>query len=134
MRNHLLWACHVWQKINKVTIWERMVELKITRKKRLFLFHFVKLSQCYWFFNKKSSYFLFFSCQSLWHKMHDGCAVSLRVISMHPPRIYVYIPLYNLGDHLYTGSILTLSLSTQIPNKSSENSLSLITSGWKNGF
>ena len=61
--------------------------------------------------------------------MHDGCAVSLRVISMHPPRIYVYIPLYNLGDHLYTGSILTLSLSTQIPNKSSENSLSLITSG-----
>ena len=57
--------------------------------------------------------------------MHDGCVVSLKVISMLPPRIYVYILLYNLGDHLYTASILTLSLSTQIPKESSEIELSL---------
>ena len=62
--------------------------------------------------------------------MHDGCVVSLKVISMHPPRIYVYILLYNLGDHLYTASILTLSLSTQIPKESSEIELSLSHYQW----
>ena len=36
MRNDLLWACQVWRKIDKVTIWERMLELKITWKKDCF--------------------------------------------------------------------------------------------------
>jgi len=103
-------------------------------KKRLFLFHFAKLSQCYWFFDNKSSlvFFFFFHVKVCGTKCmmavlsHSGhFYASSQDLCIHPTVQFRWPSLHS--KHL---NIVPEYTDTQQVLRE----LSLITSGWKNSF